>query len=57
METKFFKYFQPYIIYSIYSHQEIGSLKQIVKTMKNLDLGDLSNIFKNELMIDKFLIN
>lgn len=57
IKTKFFKYFEPYIIYSIFKNENSDSLQKFIKEIKNLDIKDFKNIFQKDKKIYKFLIN
>jgi len=57
IKTKFFKYFEPYIIYSIYKNKNLNSLQEIIKEIKNLKINDFRNTFKKELKMYRFLLN
>jgi hypothetical protein len=57
IKTKFFKYFEPYIIYSIYQNKNLNSLQEIIKEIKNLKINDFRNTFKKELKMYRFLLN
>jgi hypothetical protein len=57
IKTKFFKYFEPYIIYSIYQNKNLNSFQKVFKEIKNLKIKDFRNAFKKESTIYRFLLN
>jgi hypothetical protein len=57
VKTKFFKYFEPYVVYSIYQDKSLYSSQKVFKEIKNLKIKDFRNAFKEESTIYRFLLN
>jgi hypothetical protein len=57
VKTKFFKYFEPYVVYSIYQNKSLYSSQKVFKKIKNLKIKDFRNAFKEESTIYRFLIS
>jgi len=56
IKTKFFKFFEPYIVFLIFKNQKLYPLRQTFEKIRNLDFKDFKNIFEKELRMYKFLI-
>jgi hypothetical protein len=57
VKTKFFKYFEPYIVYSIYQNKSLYSPQKVLREIKNLKIQDFQSTFKKELIINKLLMH
>ncbi len=57
VKTKFFKYFEPYVVYSIYQNESLYSPQKVLREIKNLKIQDFHSTFKKELIINKLLMH
>jgi hypothetical protein len=57
VKTKFFKYFEPYVVYSIYQNKSLYSSQKVLGEIKNLKIQDFQSTFKKELIINKLLMH